>query len=537
MSIERLDLSALARGGTGGSAAAALTTVAEQIPLPPTRWKTRILLPAALILSAGSLLAYTARDALTPALPVKVVPVVAKTGGEAGVQSGAVVVQAPGWVEADPYAIGVSALVDGVVREVLVLEGEKVEKDQVVARLVDDEARLAVQRAEAELAEAKAELQVADAELQSAQRNWDHPIGLTQALAIAEAKVAEKRAALERWPAELATDQAKADEMKAEYERAKDLHAKGQTSEIELIRADKQALAATAMVESTRLRKPVMEAELAAMQADLQAATDNARLRILDAKELAAAQAEKAKAESAVTRSEAMLAEKKLALERTAVRSPAAGLVQARLAEPGARVMMNSDMPRANQLLRLYDPKKLQVRIDIPLSDAAKVQIGMQADVVVQVLPDRTFRGEVTRVVHEADIQRNTLQVKVRLIEPSEELKPEMLARARFHGHADATSAPAGGARIFVPLAYVHRGEQGHAHVMIVNRSSETAQMRPITLGSATLGDSIEVLDGLHAGDRVIAGDPTQIRDGQRVRITGEAREVAAHLGAQHGGN
>ena len=63
--------------------------------------------------------------------------------------------------------------------------------------------------------------------------------------------------------------------------------------------------------------------------------------------------------------------------------------------------------------MRLYDPKRLQVRVDVPLADAAKVRVGQQAKVVVGVLPDRTFDGEVTRVVHEADIQRNTLQVKV----------------------------------------------------------------------------------------------------------------------------
>jgi multidrug efflux pump subunit AcrA (membrane-fusion protein) len=87
-----------------------------------------------------------------------------------------------------------------------------------------------------------------------------------------------------------------------------------------------------------------------------------------------------------------------------------------------------------------------------------------------------------------------------------------------------------------VPLAYIHRGEQGHAHVMVVNQTRQTAQMRPITLGSATLADSIEVADGLHPGDRIIAADPTQIRDGQRVRIIGEAPETA-HAGTKHGGN
>jgi multidrug efflux pump subunit AcrA (membrane-fusion protein) len=193
-------------------------------------------------------------------------------------------------------------------------------------------------------------------------------------------------------------------------------------------------------------------------------------------------------------------------------------------------------MPRANQVVRLYDPQKLQVRIDIPLAEAAKVDIGMKAEIVAQNLPDRVFHGQVTRLVHEADIQRNTLQVKVRIDNPSPELKPEILARARFLGRSGPASGPGESARAFVPRAYVHRGERGHAHVMVVNQARQTAEMRIVTLGGATLGDAIEILDGLRPGDRVIADDPAQVRPGMRIKIVGEASGTgtSAHATGGH---
>ena len=38
----------------------------------------------------------------------------------------------------------------------------------------------------------------------------------------------------------------------------------------------------------------------------------------------------------------------------------------------------------------------------------------------------------MTRILGEADLQRNTLQVKVSLLQPDPKLRPEMLCRAKF---------------------------------------------------------------------------------------------------------
>ena len=81
-------------------------------------------------------------------------------------------------------------------------------------------------------------------------------------------------------------------------------------------------------------------------------------------------------------------------------------------------MMLNTDNPNSAQAVRLYDPARLQVHVDVPLADAGKVSVGQRANIVVGVLPDRTFEGEIARIVPQADIRRNTLQVKVRIADP-----------------------------------------------------------------------------------------------------------------------
>ncbi|MGH7179070.1 MAG: hemolysin D, partial [Tepidisphaeraceae bacterium] len=74
---------------------------AASVPRPAFAWKTRVALPAMIGLITLALLAYAARDVLLPAVDVRVVPVVLKDRGGAGPSD----IQAPGWVEPEPYAI------------------------------------------------------------------------------------------------------------------------------------------------------------------------------------------------------------------------------------------------------------------------------------------------------------------------------------------------------------------------------------------------------------------------------------------------
>ena len=86
-----------------------------------------------------------------------------------------------------------------------------------------------------------------------------------------------------------------------------------------------------------------------------------------------------------------------------------AGNVLRRLKGPGDKVMLGMDDPHSSHVVHLYDPGALQVRVDVPLADAAQVGVGQACEVVVDILPDEIFAGEVTRVTHEADLQKEHL--------------------------------------------------------------------------------------------------------------------------------
>ncbi len=515
MNDQTTDLSALSRAPKAGGDDSAQ---ASKIPMPRVRWRTRILLPGLILLATASLIGISSRGALLPARDVQVAPVLVKEDRQSQ-RAGEVIVQAPGWVEADPYSTAATALADGVVEEVLVLEGEQVEQGQIVARLVPDDAMLALDQAEARLAEQQATASAAAAVLEEARRNWEHPIELRRALHTAEARLAEKRAELARWPSELGREKALSVHMRAEYDRLAPLHESGVAGDIELIRAEQGHLAQLAKVESVRQEKPILEAQIQALEAEVEAARRNLELRIADTRALAEAEAAVQQARAAVASAQARRDEAALRLERMEVRSPVHGIVMARLVEPGSKVMLGMDDPRSAQVVRLYDPKRLQVRVDVPLADAARIGLGQPAEVVVDVLPDQVFGGSVSRVVHEADVQKNTLQFKVAIENPSPEIKPEMLARARFLAAPDGTKDAAGRSSevLLVPERAVVR-EGGEAFVWLADPIDEVARRRGVSLGRVGADGSIAVLDGLRPGDRVIVDPPADIEDGKRIR-------------------
>ena len=109
------------------------------------------------------------------------------------------------------------------------------------------------------------------------------------------------------------------------------------------------------------------------------------------------------------------------------VKAPIDGVVLKLLAAPGDTVG-----PSGKEIVALYEPQRLQARIDVPLASIAGVRRGQQVEVRSEVAPRSVTRGVVLRVQRESDLLKNTTQVKVRLIDPDPLLVPETLCRARF---------------------------------------------------------------------------------------------------------
>ncbi len=399
-----------------------------------------ILIPAVLATITLGLLAWSSLSSLTPAKQVRVAQIlpaateqeVARSEDLAQRQPFGKTVQAPGWIEPDPYATAAIALADGVVREVLVLEGESVRAGQPVAKLVTDDAQLALNSARSELRLAESEQEMAEARLIAAETDWENPVELDRAVATAKANAAELEARLLQLPSQINEAKATLVARTQEAQLLTKAAAAGSASEIEVIIADAAREAQAAMVESLERQEAILSAQLDRSRADLRAAEENLRLRVQDRLALDGARAASASAEARVERARTAVDEAELRLSRMTVPAPIDGFVLRRLKSPGDKVMLGMDNPSSSHIVEIYDPEMLQVRADVPLAEASHVAVGQSCEVFCEVLPDRAFRGVVTRITNLADLQRNTLEVKVRILDPDPILKPEMLTRVRF---------------------------------------------------------------------------------------------------------
>jgi len=492
-------------------------------PMPPYRWKTRILLPGAVLGAMAVLLFVAGYDSFAPAQAVSVAPVVQKSGGS--IQTGGAVVQAAGWIEPDPYSIEVSALADGIVEEVLVLESAIVEKDDVLVKLVADDAQLELQQAEASLHLAEADVEASKAELTASQTQWDNPVELDRAVASRAAELDETKALLNQIGAEIVAETAILQEAERAYGRAESLLKQDDVgTEAQLDKEQARFEAQVAAVDAKEKRRKTVLASITRIEAELLATRENRRLRADDKERLDEAKAALMRAQASVDLARSKRDEKALQMERMSVRAPVSGVVLRRMVQPGAKVVRMMDSAHSSHVMHLYNPEQLQVRVDVPLVDAAQISVGQSTEITVEVLADTVFAGEVTRVTHLADIQKNTLEVKVAIRDPRPELRPEMLARVRFL----ATSPSSGsGERLAVmaPFSALIQDASGTHAWAVESRRGDLGVARRRTIepiyGPAG-AQWVEIVSGLQPGDRLIVDPPVDLRDGARVRVTSE---------------
>lgn len=517
---------------------------------PPRRSRLAVVLPIAVLLATLSVAAWSAWPTFRPVPTVTVTqavfdraPRAADEGGQADPDAPAtppaaggargVTVQAPGWLEANPFFVAATALADGIVETVDVLEGDTVTKDQPVAHLVAADSELRLAAAAAALQAAVANVAAAQADLAAAQTDWDEPVERERAVATMKASLAEAKAELAQLPSRTEAASAIFEQLQEEYDRVEQSVARGAASEIEAFTLRQRVASQRATVNSLLATQPILEARVERFAAELRAAERNLALRTEERRRLEAMKAAAASAEAALGRARVARDEAKLELDRMVVRAPIDGIVQRRFKVPGDKVMLGMDSPHSSHIVHLYDPTKLQVRVDVPLADAAHLFVGQRCEVIVEVLPDTTFAGEVTIVTHEADLQKNTLQAKVRVIDPSPLLRPEMLTRVKFlprgsnAARPDTPAAPgttAAGIRLLVPEHAVLQ-HAGAPHVITVrDRKGDRGRTARAPVEVLSTADGwATVVASIQPGDLLVL-DAGDLADGTAVRFTAAAR-------------
>lgn len=184
------------------------------------------------------------------------------------------------------------------------------------------------------------------------------------------------------------------------------------------------------------------------------------------------------------------------------VKAPFAGVITLRNVDTGALVNEGSTL-----MYRIAQTDRLRIYINVPQVDAAGVKVGQSADVTIPDLPSRKFKGTVTRTANALDPSSRTLLSEVQLDNSTGELIPGMYAQVDF-----ITS------RAEPPLLI--RGDTlvtraDGAQVAVLNQNNQVHYQK-VTLGR-DFGDSVEVLSGLEAGQRIVVNPGDSVREKGKV--------------------
>jgi multidrug efflux pump subunit AcrA (membrane-fusion protein) len=514
---------------------------------PPLRTRrhllTRYVLPLVLLLGFAALVAWAARDLVFPPRPVTVVPVLA---AEAGLQrEGTPLFKAAGWVEPRPTPIRAAALAPGVVERLLVVEDQQVKQGEPVAELVKADAQLAHDRATADLTLRQAELSEAEAALRAATTRFEQPVHLEAMLGEAEAALAAIETQLKNLPFETRRAVAQAEFARKDYEGK--LASQGAVAGRAVDEAESIAEAAEALVAELKARTASLEQQRSGLVQRRDALRTQLALLADETKARDEAAAKVAAAKARVEQARVMQAEAMLRLDRMTVRAPVDGRVYQLIGAPGTTLAAGmgpapatsaspASMYDGSTVVTLYQPQMLQVRCDVRFDDLPKVSLAQPVRIENPALAE-PLDGRVLFISSVADIQKNTLQVKVGIESPPPVFKPEMLVDATFLAPRgpEKPAQPSDELRLYLPEGLVQR-DDGGAFVWVADQAAGVARRVRIET-SATGGNGlVEVTRGLTVSSRIIVGGAEGLTDGMRVRVTGEEANPFAGAAPQSGG-
>ncbi len=226
------------------------------------------------------------------------------------------------------------------------------------------------------------------------------------------------------------------------------------------------------------------------------------------------AQAGVASAQAHIRVMQAGLANTQAALEYTYIRSPFDGVVTTKYAEVGEVVAPFGAAVNARAaVVTMADLNSLMVEADVAESNLDKVKLGEPCEVSLDAIPDRRFAGQVHMIVPTADRTKATVLTKVKFLEKDDRILPEMSAKVAFLSRPlePGERQP----RLALPKgALVTREGKSFAYLVKDN----AARLVPVTMGE-TMGDRVEIKDGLKDGDRVVLKPPPGLSDGARVKV------------------
>jgi len=423
----------------------------------PSRWATRwIVAGVTVLVLLGAWRTVSARlEAATEVQTQRVQAISAAAAPEG------IVLNATGYIVA-AHRIEVAAKVVGKVKWIGVDKGDRVREGEVMVRLEDDEYQAQMEQARGQLATLQAKLDEA--------LHGSRPEEIAQALA------------------NLDSAKADLDNAKVSLNRVKSEIGEGLVANQSV--DDAQARYDGAVHKVNSLQKAYELVKLGPRKEEI----DSLRGQVEQAK-------------GAVDYAESNLA-------NTVIRAPVSGTILERAVERGEFVTTSfvGDRGAKGYVVSLADLNDLEVELDISQNDFAKLHAGQHGVVTTDAFPDRKYDGFIKEISPEANRQKATVQIKVKVVKPDEYLRPEMNASVGFLADPQPVTKSAATARpvVIVPSTAVR---DGAVFVMLEGK----AVRRAVKTGASSAA-GVRIEEGLVGGEDLIVSPPAGLKDGDKVR-------------------
>ncbi|MGI4788933.1 MAG: efflux RND transporter periplasmic adaptor subunit [Janthinobacterium lividum] len=169
----------------------------------------------------------------------------------------------------------------------------------------------------------------------------------------------------------------------------------------------------------------------------------------------------------------------------------------------------NTSSSSSPSLFSIAQIDTLLFYVSIPQTYLGIVGVGQPVQVTVQETPGRIFTGTIVRTAGALDATSRTLVAEVRLNNRDGALRPGMFAQATIR-------VPHPGSSVVIPGPALVTNAQ-NTQVLVIGQDNKV-HFQPVTVGR-DFGTVIEITQGLHVGQQLIASPSDSIQEGEKVKV------------------
>ena len=111
----------------------------------------------------------------------------------------------------------------------------------------------------------------------------------------------------------------------------------------------------------------------------------------------------------------------KISLNKSLIKSPLKGTVKTRFVKVGEFVR------KGDKLAEILEVDRILIKVNIPEQEILQINIGQKVDIVLYILENKKFEGQVKKIGLEADASNRTFPVEIEVDNRERELRPGML--------------------------------------------------------------------------------------------------------------